>query len=156
MTTEWTEQDFEQLSWHDNHVYAVRLDVGDTEQNEWRSELVFDVDHIVEWVKGENGVLFRVAPATLRFHNVTDLKIHVDGGDSGHQVAINEWSIHDVTREQVKDQKICLDQPYYAWRIELNWPRGGLISFGASGFTQVLRADAVLQDQQKLSSKGRG
>jgi hypothetical protein len=64
--------------------------------------------------------------------------------------------IDDVARERIVDQKICLDRPYYRWRIAFNWPRGGAIRFGASGFTQALRAAPVLQDQQQLSPLDRG
>ena len=41
--------------------------------------------------------------------------------------------------------RVCFDRPYYRWRIELNWPKDGHISFAASGFSQVLRAAAVLR-----------
>jgi hypothetical protein len=94
---------------------------------------------------------FRVAPATLTFHNVTDLRIAVDFGDSGGQTMMNELSIATITRAPVADQKICLDQTYYRWRIELNWPQGGEITFGASGLTQDLRADPVLLEEQRFS-----
>jgi hypothetical protein len=50
-TTEATDaSDFERLSWHDNVVYGLRLEIGDPERNDWRSNLVLDLDHIVEWV----------------------------------------------------------------------------------------------------------
>ncbi len=151
-----TDVDFDRLSWHDNAVYGVRFDVGDSSRGDWHSDLVIDIDHIVEWVCGvAGGARFRVAPATLTFHDVTDLRIAVDCGDSGCRTALNELSIGAVMREPVQDQKICLDRPYYRWRIELNLPQGGEITFGASGFTQTLRAEPVLLDDQKLSAAGR-
>lgn len=147
-----SEADFERLSWHDDTIYGVRFDVGDSDRNEWHSNLVLDIDHIVEWLCDEaGGARFRVAPANLTFHNVTDLKIAVDWGDSGCQVSIHPVSIDGITREQIQNQKICLDRPYYRWRIALNWPQGGAIAFGASGFTQSLRAEPLLCDQPKLS-----
>ncbi len=140
-----TDVDFERLSWHDNHIYGIHLSLGDAARDDWRSDLVFDIDHIVEWLCGvDKRVQFRVAPATLAFHHVTDLDIDIDWGDSGYQTAIHEASIDGVTRDQVSDQKICLDRPCYRWRIETNWPNGGVIAFGASGFTQKLRAAPVL------------
>ena len=154
--TSWSEADFESLSWHDNHIYGFHIAMGDFERGDWRSELVLDIDHIVEWVKGgERGVQFRVAPATLTFHHVTDLHLDLDWGDSGFQVNINEASIDAITRAQVPDQKICLDRPYYRWTVATNSPQGGKIVFGAWGFTQLLRAEPSLQDEQKLSSAGR-
>lgn len=151
-----SEADFERLSWHDDTLYGLRFEVGDPERNAWHSDLVLDLDHIVEWLCDEaGGARFRVAPATLTFHHVTDLKVAVDWGDSGCQTALHEVSIDALNREPVKDQKICLDRPYYRWRIALNWPKGGEIAFGASGFTQSLRAEPLLRDQQKLSPKDR-
>ncbi len=151
-----TETDFEDLSWHDNLVYGLRLDVGDPDRGTWHSNLVLDIDHIVEWVcGGERGVRFRVAPATLTFHDATDLRIAVDLGGRGGQIALNELSIAGITRAPVADQKICLDRPYYRWRIALNLPEGGEIAFGASGFTQVLRAAPVLLDEQRLAAADR-
>jgi hypothetical protein len=143
--------DVDDLTWHDNALYGLRLDVGDPAGGDWHADLVLDIDHVVEWLCGATGqARFRVAPASLTFHDVTDLRIAIDCGDSGGQVALHPLSIDRITRERIRDQKICLDRPYYRWRIELNWPAGGTLSFGASGFTQTLRAEPVLLDQQQL------
>ncbi len=150
------EKDFETISWHDNIVYGLRIDVGDRSQGDWRSDLVLDIDHIVEWICGtDGGAQFRVAPASLTFHDVTDLDIGLTFGDGGDQTSMNEPSIDAITRERIKDQKICLDRPYYLWRIAFNLPRGGEISFGASGFSMDLRAEPVLTDEQRLSAADR-
>ncbi len=133
------ELEFDAMSWHDNIVYGLR----------------FDIDYIAEWVRGgepggERPVRFRVAPATLTFHNVTDLRIAVDFGDSDCNMAINNLAIANLTRATVDDRQRFPDQDYYRWRIELNLPQGGEIAFGARGFTQVLRAEPVLLDEQWL------
>lgn len=144
--------DFDDLCWHDNALYGLRVNVGDRERGDWRSDLVLDIDHIVAWLRDADAqIRFRVAPATLTFHDVTDLKIAIDCGDSGGQIALNAFSIDAIARERLRDQRICLDRPYYRWRIALNLPQGGAITFGASGFTQILRAEPVVQDQQQLS-----
>ena len=39
-------------SFHDNLVYAFRLRGPDPDNGDWASELVLDIDHIVEWVCG--------------------------------------------------------------------------------------------------------
>ena len=143
--------DLEDRSWHDNTLYGLRLDVGDCARGDWHADLVLDIDHIVEWLCGEGRqIRFRVAPATLTFHDVTDLRIAIDCGDSGGRIALHALSIDAITRERIQDQKICLDRPYWRWRIALNWPQGGALTFGASGLTQVLRAEPVLLDQQQL------
>ena len=87
----------------------------------------------------------------LTFHHVTDLKVNIDWGDSGHQVAVAEMTLDCIERQLVEKQLICLDRPYYRWSLQLNSPRpGGAISFGASSFTQILRQEPVLCDEQKL------
>jgi hypothetical protein len=144
------------LSWHDNALYGVRFDLGDCARGDWHADLVLDIDHILEWLCGvDRQFRFRVAPATLTFHHVTDLQIAIDCGDSGGRIALHALSIDAITRERIRHQKICLDRPYYRWRIALNAPGGAALTFGASGYTQVLRAQPVLLDQQQLSPADR-
>jgi len=147
-----TERDFETLSWHDDTVYGLRFRIGDPARNDWTADLVLDIDHIVEWVRDGDRMRFRVAPATLVFHGITDLRVHVDWGDSGHRVSHPAPSIGRIERAPVVDQKVFLDRPYWAWRIELNSPAGGEIRFGAVGFTQTLRREPILCDEQQLGS----
>jgi len=153
-----TDAEFDDLSWHDNLVYGLRLDVGAPGIGNSRNDLVLDIDHIVATGAGTSDrPNFLVAPATLAFHNVTDLRIAIDFDDSGLCLASNEIWIGDITRvpQPIEDQQICLDQVYYFWRIEIVSPGGNEITFGASGFTQTLRAEAVLQAEQRLSPVGR-
>ena len=152
MTKIYTESDFDQLSWHDCHIWGLELRPGDPDEGDWTSDLVLDIDFIVEWLCGvDGGAQFRVAPATLVFHGVTDPSINIDWGDSGFRTALHAVSIDRIERERVQEQKVYLDRPYYSWRILLNWPKSGAITFGAVGFTQTLRTEAVLTDQQSLS-----
>ena len=143
-------------SWHDNLVYGLRFDAADPDRGLWRSDLVLDIDHIVEWLCGVDGrVKFLVAPATLVFHDVTDLRITVDfSGDAG-SVNINEPSIHSVVRTPAAAGQGFGSGPYYRWAIELNLPQGSGITFGASGFTQTLRAAPQLCDEQRLPAADR-
>lgn len=134
-------------------IYGLRLDMGDFARGDYHCDLVLDIDHIVAWEPGEDDrPYFRVAPATLTFHSMTDLRIDIDFGDSGLQASSGEIWIGHITRTpQLKEeQKICLDRPYYFWRIEIVAPSASEITFGASGFTQALRAEPVLQAEQKL------
>ena len=149
--TTWTGADFERLSWHDNHIHAVRFVVGDPEADDWTCDLVLDIDHIVEWVaRPGGGMHFRIAPATLAFHGVTDQRIDIGWEPSGFRVCYGLPSIHEIRREPVPDQQVFFDRPYYHWTIALNAPQDGIISFGAYGFTQTLRATPVERDQQHL------
>lgn len=155
MATTHTEADFDRLSWHDCHLWGIRVDAGDPDANDWTSDLVLDLDFIVEWLCPPAGTsAFRVAPATLTFHGVTDPHVEINWFKSGFQTALHPVSIAGISRERIKDQKVFLDRPYYAWRIALN-PPGGEITLGAAGFTQTLRAEPVVTERQHLSSAER-
>ena len=43
----WTDQQFNQMSWHDNHVHGFRLVAG----TDGSGELILELDHIVEWIR---------------------------------------------------------------------------------------------------------
>jgi hypothetical protein len=141
--TTWTGLDFEGMSWHDNPIYGVSFGTTDGV-----SDLVLDIDYIIEWICGTMGrASFRIAPATLVFHDVTDVEMHIDGMASGYQVGLIRPTVSHVRREHVAAQKVCLDRPYYVWTVELAVP-GGYFRFGASGFTQALRREPVLSSEQ--------
>jgi len=145
-----------ELSWHDNLIYGIHLQSADPDRGIWRSDLVLDIDHIVEWICGEDRqVRFLVAPATLVFNDVTDLRIDVDFGSIGPRMNINELSIAQIVREPVERPAAAGAPPHYAWRIELNLPQGSEIAFGASGYTQTLRSEPQLIDQQSLPADTR-
>lgn len=147
---------FERLSWHDNQIYAWRIRSAEPDAGDWRSDLLLDIDHIVEWVCGaDRRPRFRVAPADLVFHDVTDLRIAIDWGGSGHRTGLSYVSIADIERRPMTEQETGFDRPYYRWRIALHAPVVGEISFGASGFTQTLRAEPVLCDEQWLPPRQR-
>ena len=147
-----TDSDFDSLSWHDCHVWGLSIGAGDPDTGDWTSDLIVDLDFIVEWICGVDKTFqFRVAPATLTFHGVTDLHIGVTWGDGALQAAIHPMSIDRIARERVEHQKVFLDRPYYRWRVVLNWPAGGEIVLGAVGFTQRLRAEPLLSSRQHLS-----
>jgi hypothetical protein len=155
VTTKYSDADFEHLSWHDCHLWAVRFDVGDPDEDDWTSDLILDLDFIVEWTRpSPDAFAFRVAPATLVFEGVTDPRIAIEWARTGFQGALHPVSIDRITRERVQEQKVYLDRPYYSWRIALNWPEGE-ITFGAVGFTQTLLAEPVLASSQHLSRSER-
>lgn len=139
--------------WHDNVVYGLSFTLGDPARKDWRSDLVFDIDLILEWrcgsAPGESR--FRVAPVTLAFHQVADFSINVDQGNSEGRNALIEWSIDRVLRE-------CLDRPfeYWRWTVLLNAPSGGRIGFCATGFTETLKSPPRWVAEQRLPRGERG
>jgi hypothetical protein len=144
--------DFDPFCWHDDPVYGLALRLGDPAANDWRSDLVLDIDHIVEWVRIEDRIRFRIAPATLVFHGVSDLRIDVDWGMRGWQVAPSLPTIDHIERERIGEgeQRIFLDRPYYAWRVAFASPTGGSTSFGAVGFDLTLRREPTVEDEQRV------
>jgi hypothetical protein len=156
MGTIYADPDFEKFSWHDCRIWGLEFRTGDVNEDDWTTDLVLDIDFIVEWVcDREGGAQFRVAPATLVFHGVSDLKVNIDWGNSGFQLALHEVSIDRINRERISDQKVFLDRPYYKWSIRLNWPQDGEIAFGAVGFSQTLRSEPVLMNTQSFSLRQR-
>jgi len=62
------------MSWHDNYVHALRIAQGE----HGAGELILDVDYILEWIKGAEGMRFRILPVNLRFIEVRALRITLD------------------------------------------------------------------------------
>src|SRR5215831_20800336 len=138
----WTDQDFEKMTWHDVKIHAMAL-------NPYRKgkmffttgELVFDIDYILKWVQtADKPYGFWVAPATLVFNNVTQVTMHSFFPDP-------VWEIDDIQREEVKPASVRT----WLWKI---WD--GELSFRSTGFSQYIRKEPVLQDQQELSLRERG
>ena len=59
----WTSAQFEEMSWHDNYVHALRVIEGQF----GAGELVLDVDHILEWIQESGQFKFQILPVELRF-----------------------------------------------------------------------------------------
>jgi len=156
MDCDHTDSDFDTLSWHDCRIWGMEFRTGDTDDHDWTSDLALDIDFILEWHCGTLGpAQFRIAPAHLVFHGVTDANLNIDWGTKGLQVAPYDITIDRIQRESIRKQKVFLDRPYYSWSVILNSPREGSISFGAVGFTQTLRADPILSEKQSLSLRQR-
>ena len=152
----WTNADFDTLSWHDCHIWGIDLHAGSADEGDWTSDLALDIDFIVEWVCAPDAAMrFRVAPASLVFHGVTDLSITLASQPTGHQVSLHPISIGHIERQPIDNQKVFLDRPYYRFRIASNWPAEGDITFGAAAFTQTLRAEPVILDEQHLTLRAR-
>jgi hypothetical protein len=141
----WTDAQFDAMSWHDNHVHALRL----VEGVHGAGELVLDIDHIVEWIGSADGTTFRIVPASLRFTDVTHLRIALDYASA--PAAMAPFSIHAIERRrEPRDRYEAL-----LWKIVLNWPAGEL-AFEARGFEQLARGRAVVSTRQHLLPTERG
>ena len=73
--SQWTEADFCDLSLQDNAVHALHLVEGEY----GAGQLHLDIDYILEWLRDDSGqISFRIAPASLVFRDVTNLKVTLD------------------------------------------------------------------------------
>lgn len=136
----WSADDFEVLSWHDNHIHGFRVVAG----QHGAGELILDIDFIVEWICADRHVRFRIAPADLVFHAVSNLKLSFDYAKES--LAFGPLSIHEVRRAP---KVYPTGYRSWHWSITLNSP-DGRIEFDAPGFTMALRASPVETDMQCL------
>jgi hypothetical protein len=146
-TSEWTTADFETLSWHDCSFYGFRLE----EREHGKAELEFDLDFIVEWLwREDRSCEFRVAPATLTFHNIFDLRLELDYARVS--AGMTPFTIAGIERDRLT---YPTGYSSFRWRLPVNWP-SGLIAFESPGFTQVLRRRPILVPRPALLPEERG
>ncbi len=140
-----TEQDFDQMGWHDCYIHAftTATATGDT----FKSELILDIDYILKWVTvpGDGRFFFWVVPCTLVFSDVLDLSIHIESGQM-----LPEFCITGISREEK-----LYGNGYSSrrWNIEL---LGGEIKFEATGYHQFIRRLPVYTPEQYFSVEERG
>lgn len=145
-----TLEKFEDYSWHDNAIHGFRIVEGD---DGCSGDLILDIDFILEWLapQGDDEPFsFRIAPANLTFHEVTDLVVSIDY--SASTAAFQPMMIHEIHRSAVTYSN---GYSSFSWKVEINWPRNSFISFVSSGFTQELRSEAIVSSAQYLSPSQR-
>jgi len=144
--TTWTNADFEQLSWHDCCVYGLRI----VEGEHGTGGLELDLDYLVEWVcHTDRRYEFRVAPATLTFHEIFRLRMLLDY--AAVSAGTVPFSLDGVEREAFSYPN---GHQSFRWVLKINWP-GGSISFESPGFTQALTAEPVLLEAQSFARGSR-
>ncbi len=137
----WTDQQFAEMSWHDNHVHGLQI----VARAHGSGELILDIDSIEDWIQAQDGSFeFRIRPSRLCFHEVYDLRIEVDF--KAATAALGPFSIHTIRREEERREAYVA----LVWTIEINWPKGE-ISFLAAGFTQNGVGEAVTSRGQYLT-----
>ena len=143
-----TMNDFEKMNWHDNAIHAFRIREG---EDGYSGELDLDIDYILEWLSPENNSFsFRVTPATLTFHGVSDLVISVNYAKA--TACVQPMTIHEIHREI---ETLPNGYSTFNWNVEINWPPQSFISFSSSGFTQVLHGQPIVSGAQYLSHSER-
>ena len=120
----WTDSDFDKMGWHDNHIYKIRL----------TEDLEIDLDYIFKWNQPDIEGLpftFWIAPATLVFKNIKDLKFEFEIGVE------DSFEIEEIERENQNQWTIITRQ--------------GDIQFTSDGFEQFIRQDPSFQFGQTIS-----
>lgn len=132
-----TDNDFDQLSWHDSTVYSINFpDLNDN--------MKFDLDYIIEWIKEENrSYKFILAPAILCFENVFNLSIKLTFED------YTELSINEIKRS---NKRLLPNGKVYVWDFFMLLDRGN-IEFSSSGFRQHFTDIPQLSSDQKYDRK---
>jgi hypothetical protein len=140
----WTDQQFDEMSWHDNHVHALRI----VEGAHGLGELILDLDYILDWIRDTDGYKFRIIPVSLRFFEVTNLRVSLDYATP--TAALGPFSIHAIERQSDPRERYVAQ----IWKILINWPEGEIV-FEAKGFEQRAFGAPVLSESQCLRSDER-
>ncbi|MGH9908736.1 MAG: hypothetical protein ACRD8U_24520 [Pyrinomonadaceae bacterium] len=140
----WTEADFEQMGWHDVRIHAVAF-------LPEAYELALDIDYIFEWINpapDKTYFKFWIAPATLVFENVNDLRIDLEP-----HLGVELQGIERT--EPQKPKNVDYIDREIEWHWKLDTPSGE-ISLRSVGYKQYIRQDPVLTRGQVLDSEARG
>ena len=137
--THWTHEQFSEMSWHDNHVHALRV----VEGPHGTGELILDLDYILEWMNGPDGYKFKIVPVALKFVGVSDLRLSLDYATP--TAALGPFSIHSIDRHTEPREHYVAE----IWKISINWPKGE-ITFEAKGYEQQATGAAVVSSSQWL------
>lgn len=139
----WTDEDFNEMQWHDVRVHAMAF----VPENH---ELVLDIDYVFEWMPQGEGkkFLFSISPATLVFENVYNIRIDLEM-DGDIDIDLIERKDPGTARNaQYTDNK-----QEWTWTVECHT---GEIEFRGAGFKQYIRREPVVQDKLRFSMDERG
>ncbi len=118
-------------AFHDYTVYGIAFIAPDPEHDDWRSELVLDIDHILEWIRTADGRFrFRLVRANLRFENVSDLRVTFAFPGS----TLTPLPIDRIERSNDADLVRTGTYQEFLCTIYLNDMAGGTISFRSTGY----------------------
>lgn len=132
---------------HDNIVHGIRM----ISEN-FTSELVVDIDHILEWPECREGGKFKVCVACLKFHDVTDLTVRIEWGDSGYTVAVSDMMINEVVFD--KTESTLRFESYYSVTVRMS-DGNSFFHFGSSGVSLEILSDSMFTSNQYLTSAER-
>ncbi len=119
------------LSFHDDSIYGFRLISPEPDRDDWRSELILDIDHILEWIKGDDGHFrFLLVQANLCFENVSDLRVSF----SFPEFSLNPLPIDRIDRNLGPVKMRGDKYQEFSWTIHLNDRAGGSLTFRSTAY----------------------
>jgi hypothetical protein len=142
--TVWDESSFEEMHWHDANIYGFAF-------LPEKFEFILDIDFILEWIHPippEVYFKFWVAPATLVFENVHNLRIDLE---PIYSIAIDKIT-RDDPRKPINAEYISRDTE---WKWKIN-TQGGEINLRSVGYKLYFRQKAILGSSQELGIEARG
>ena len=140
--TMWSENDFNEMNWHDNKIHAMSF------QDEFK--FLLDIDYIFKWQLKSNKkkYLFWISPCTMIFENVYDIVFDLEVSVP-HQVIIDNIT---MTNPRKPKNVIYLEkQIEYDWLIETI---NGDISFKSVGFDQFVKKTPISTNKNSTSIAG--
>lgn len=134
----WTDADFVDMGWHDAVIYSMSFPQANY-------AIRFDIDYIFKWHWEREAVRgWDVAPCTLEFNNVSDLRVSLNWQTRG------DTSIQDITR---KNSRLSPNGKIMLWDYQIELDVGDL-SFTATGYTQTVRKPPIFSPSQALGERG--
>jgi hypothetical protein len=137
----WTDADLDVMSFHDVHVRAFCAAPESY-------ELLMDLDYLFQWVappEGETYFRFWVAPVTLVFANVYDVRLDLQSSQGDIEI----FSLHRG------EGKLTPNGQLTEHRYQFDCQEGEL-SLSATGFHMYVRSPPVLVRKQSLTLRERG
>lgn len=127
----WTEEDFNQMGWHDSRIYKLRVG----------KSVEMDIDYILEWNEPEMvgmAFTFWIVPATLVFDRITDFSCE------------SVFYMGDIEIENIEKQ---VREEDVQWIIKCH---SGEFSFIAPGYSMFIRQKPFFSFEQTISLCARG
>lgn len=143
----WTQDDFNDMGWHDANIYGMIIEKG---EEPWQSYLIFDIDYIFEWIHPippQEYFSFWVAPCTLMFKEVYELRIDLD--QQGNTLELFDFDSITMSSKKELNNGCTV----YEWLLGLHI---GEIQFKSLGFDQIVRKTPVYTNSQVLNLEERG
>ena len=138
----WSGADFDLMGWHDNRIYSLAF-----LPEEYQLRL--DIDYIFEWVESNDGNRFEsfwVAPSTLCFENVSNIKFDIDMGQ------YYDLDISEIRRELLGKTP---NGKYDSWRYTIETGVGS-ISLEATNYKMYVRAHPINSESQDIPTRRGG